>query len=341
MSGFADYDEYDATGLARLVAKREVTPLELVEAAIERVEGRDEKINAVIHRSFARARARAEAMGTELGGTAQRGEELPPFLGVPFLLKDLGAEDEGQPSTGSTKLRAGYRASADCELVHRFKSSGLIVIGRTNTPEFGWTLRTTSLAFGTTRHPLDADCSPGPGAINTFGMGESGPKGSTFKPFVTATRLPMWAAVNPPGPGDYELPPAIGEQVDSRYPTLPISSFARAPLGIGGLEQAAHLLSQSSLHSPAPGPDSPRGLNQMASVAVSLLNLSRPSAGAIAAANGLWFDAAPPPHGPAAPSEESLAAPSEELANGLRDSPNRLPEGEEEKQNTSVCDGQR
>ena len=78
------------------------------------------------------------------------------------------------------------------------------------------------------------DCSPGPGAINTFGMGESGPKGSTFKPFVTATRLPMWAAVNPPGPGDYALPPAIGEQVDSRYPTLPISSFERAPLvGMG------------------------------------------------------------------------------------------------------------
>ena len=67
--------------------------------------------------------------------------------------------------------------------------------------------------------------SPGPGAVNLGGTQLSGPKGFTFKEFKTATRLPMWANNPPPGPGDYELEPAIGKQSSSRYPTLPISKF--------------------------------------------------------------------------------------------------------------------
>lgn len=191
MSGFAEYDEHDATGLARLVATREVSPLDLVEAAVERVEKRDEKLNAVVHRSFARARARAEAMGAELHSSPRSDVDLPPFLGVPFLLKDLGAEDQGQPSTGSTKLRAGFRASSDCELVHRFKSSGLIVIGRTNTPEFGIMGITESEFRGPCRNPWHLWHTPG---------GSSGGSGSA----VAARMVPMAHAGD--GGGSIRIP---------------------------------------------------------------------------------------------------------------------------------------
>jgi amidase len=191
VAGFADYDDFDATGLAQLVAKREVTPLQLVEAAIERVEARNEKLNAVVHRSFARARARAEAMGAELGALARDVGDLPPFLGVPFLLKDLGAEDQGQPSTGSTKLRAGFRAATDCELVHRFKSAGLIVIGRTNTPEFGIMGITESEFRGPCRNPWHLWHTPG---------GSSGGAGAA----VAARLVPMAHAGD--GGGSIRIP---------------------------------------------------------------------------------------------------------------------------------------
>ena len=152
MSRFADYEQHDATGLAQLVRSGARSPSELVEAAIARIEARNPELNAVVHRSFERARAQAA-----------KPEALPPgpFRGVPFLLKDLKGLDAGQPSTNGSRLLAQRRATSDDALVARFKASGVIICGRTNTPEFGILGVTEPELHGPTRNPWQLDRVPG------------------------------------------------------------------------------------------------------------------------------------------------------------------------------------
>lgn len=152
MPGFSDYENYDASGLAQLVRTSEVSASELVDAAIERIEARNPAINAVVARCFERARSQAAAA-----------DKLPdgPFRGVPFLLKDLKAHDVGQPVSNGSKLFCDHRASADDELVRRFKAAGLIICGRTNTPEFGILGVTEPELHGPTRNPWDLERTPG------------------------------------------------------------------------------------------------------------------------------------------------------------------------------------
>ncbi|PRP99918.1 amidase [Enhygromyxa salina] len=151
-SSFANYEQHDATGLAQLVRSGEVSPTQLVEAAIERIDAHNPKLNAVVHRSFERARAQA-----------QTPDQLPdgPFRGVPFLLKDLKALDAGQPSSNGSRLWADRRATGDDELVRRFKAAGLIICGRTNTPELGILGVTEPELFGPTRNPWNTARTPG------------------------------------------------------------------------------------------------------------------------------------------------------------------------------------
>jgi len=144
-----EYDDHDATGLAELVRAKQVSASELVEAAIERIEARNPALNAVVHTQFERARREASEPRTG------------PFAGVPFLLKDLMAEDQGQPSTSSCKLGSGWRAEHDCELVARFKRAGLIIVGRTNTPELGIMGTTESVFRGPAHNPYDLAHSTG------------------------------------------------------------------------------------------------------------------------------------------------------------------------------------
>lgn len=146
---FPEYDNHDATGLAELVRTRKVSAEELVEAAIARIEARNPALNAVVHTQFERARGEARRPGTG------------SFAGVPFLLKDLFAEDAGEPSTSSCQLGSAWRADRDCELVARYKRAGLIIVGRTNTPEFG-IMGVTEPAFrGPTRNPYDPERTSG------------------------------------------------------------------------------------------------------------------------------------------------------------------------------------
>jgi amidase len=152
MPAFPEYEDHDATGLAELIRGGEVSPAELVEAAIERIEARNAVLNAVVARSFERARAQAEAAALLPAG---------PLRGVPFLLKDLKAHDAGQPSSGGSRLFAEFRAEADDELVRRFKAAGLIVCGRTNTPELGILGVTEPVLHGPTRNPWDLERTPG------------------------------------------------------------------------------------------------------------------------------------------------------------------------------------
>lgn len=145
---FPEYEEYDAVGLAELVEKGDVTATELVEAAVARIELRDPVVNAVIWRRFEQAyrEAREPVSG--------------PFSGVPFLVKDLTPED-GVPTTFGSVLFRDYIGDVTPEAILRFRRSGLISLGRTNTPEFGLLPTTEPTLFGATRNPWDPAFSSG------------------------------------------------------------------------------------------------------------------------------------------------------------------------------------
>src|SRR5437588_420286 len=145
--------DHDATGLASLVRAGDVTPVELVEAAINRIETVDPQLNAVIHRRFDRARDEAARM---VPGSA-------PFAGVPFLVKDIACHQAGEPfHEGMRFLRdRHWRAASDSHLAARFRAAGLITVGRTNAPELGIVPTTEPDAYGATRNPWDRARSPG------------------------------------------------------------------------------------------------------------------------------------------------------------------------------------
>jgi amidase len=142
--------DLDATALAHLVRSGKISAGEAVEAAIARVERLNPRLNAVVAPMF--DEARRVAAGTSTG----------PFAGVPYLLKDLGAEYGGTALTeGSAFLAGHYRSPVDSELVVRLKRAGLVVIGKTNTPEFGILPTTEPALFGATRNPWATDRTPG------------------------------------------------------------------------------------------------------------------------------------------------------------------------------------
>ncbi len=144
--GFAEYAEYDGLGLAELVRRREVSPAEVLDAAIERVERHNARLNAVVHRAYDGARRAA-------AGALPDG----PFRGVPFLLKDLNLDAAGMPRTdGSVALRDRIPAE-DAELVRRHRAAGLVIFGKTNTPEFGITGTTEGRLFGACRNPWNPE----------------------------------------------------------------------------------------------------------------------------------------------------------------------------------------
>jgi amidase len=141
----------DATAQADLVRRGEAKPSELVEAAIDRIERVNPQINAVIHPRF--EKARDEATRSDDG----------PFAGVPMLVKDLGCPTVGDPHhLGTRFLKAiDYRADHDTFLTQRFRQAGFLIVGRTNTPEFGSTITTEPLAYGPSRNPWNLDHSTG------------------------------------------------------------------------------------------------------------------------------------------------------------------------------------
>jgi amidase len=145
----------DATEQARLVRDREVSAVELVDAAIARLQGASE-LNVLVHSQFEAARAAAADVDE---ADADRGRR--PLAGVPFLLKDLGEAQAGVPTRmGSTALR-DHVASTTAWTVKRYLAAGLIIAGRTNTPEFGNHCATEPALFGPTLNPWDRALSPG------------------------------------------------------------------------------------------------------------------------------------------------------------------------------------
>ncbi len=147
---FAEYESYDGLGLAELVANDDVKPEELLDAAIERADARNPVLNAIPYRWDDEARA-------SIAGGLPEG----PFRGVPFLLKDLGTPYAGQPMSSGSGLFAEFVADHDSELVSRWTAAGLVIFGRTTSPEFGLTSTTESRLHGETHNPWDLERTPG------------------------------------------------------------------------------------------------------------------------------------------------------------------------------------
>jgi amidase len=153
MSSLADQTRWlDATAQAELVRRGDVSPAELTQAAIERIEAIDRQLNAVVLRWFERAAGWA-------GGALPEG----PFRGVPFLLKDLYAPMKGLPMTNGNRAMgdSGWLAPGDSTLVSRYRQAGLVTLGRTNSPELGSVPTTEPVHFGPTHNPWAPDRSPG------------------------------------------------------------------------------------------------------------------------------------------------------------------------------------
>jgi amidase len=140
----------DATAQAELVRKKEVKSIELVEAAIERIERLNPKLNAVVTPMYDLARKAAES-------------KIPEgvFSGVPFLLKDLIADYAGVRLSEGSALLKDFISDRDSELVVRHKKAGLIICGKTNTCEWGYLPTTEPLLFGPTRNPWNTERTPG------------------------------------------------------------------------------------------------------------------------------------------------------------------------------------
>jgi amidase len=148
-----DFAWLDATAQAELVARGDVSPVELVDAAIARIESSNPALNAVIHQRFDRSRAEA----------ASKTLSASPFRGVPFLVKDAVCHTAGDPFHCGMRLlkRLEWTEPADTWLASRFRAAGLLSVGKTNTPELATSVTTEPIAYGPTHNPWDLSRSPG------------------------------------------------------------------------------------------------------------------------------------------------------------------------------------
>ena len=145
-----DFEQYDGLGLAELIRKKEVSPDEVLAATLERIDTRNPAVNAVVMRMDEQAR-----------GAIRAGLPDGPFKGVPYLLKDLGVLYAGTVTSFGSRLYAGYTADHDSEIVARLKRAGLVIAGKTNTPEMGIAPSTEPRLFGPTRNPWKLTHSAG------------------------------------------------------------------------------------------------------------------------------------------------------------------------------------
>jgi amidase len=206
-----EYAGLDALALAELVRAREVTPRELVAAAVDRIDEIDADVNAVAHRMFDDAAGAAEA-----GSTG-------PLAGVPMLLKDSSAACQGTRLTEGSAFLGDYVSTRDSELVRRFKQAGLIVLGKTTTPEFAIMGTTESLRYGPTRNPWRPDrivggSSGGAGAAVAAGyvpLAHGGDIGGSIR--IPASCCGVFGLK--PSRGRMPLDPEVGGEINSAWVT--------------------------------------------------------------------------------------------------------------------------
>ena len=171
MAPFPDYDQYDGIGLAKLIKDGDISSTELCEEAIRRVENLNPKLNAIVRTMYDFAREQAK-----------NPKKDAPFSGVPFLLKDVHHALKGFTMSSGSALLKNHVPEYDAEIVRRFKDAGLIILGKTNTPEFKLAYVTEPEAFGPTRNPWNLDYSCGGSSGGSASAVASG-----IVPFASAT----------------------------------------------------------------------------------------------------------------------------------------------------------
>ena len=176
----SEYQKYDAVALADLIRQGDVSSREVCEAAIERADQVNGRLNAICFPQFSDA-------------LTQSYDKEAVFAGVPLLLKDLAQEQEGQPCTYGSRGLKNNIAPRDSEFVRRAREGGLLFLGRTATPEFGLKAVTESTLWGPSRNPWDVGRTPG---------GSSGGSGAA----VGAGIVPMAGAND--GGGSIRIPAA-------------------------------------------------------------------------------------------------------------------------------------
>jgi amidase len=198
---FEEYRTYDATGLAGLVTAKEVSATELLTLARERAAAVNPLINAIV-------RDVPASPSDELSG---------PFAGVPFLIKDLVQDYAGLPTSAGSRALMSAPAPAHATIVQRWIDSGLVIFGKTNTPEFGAKGITEPEAWGPARNPWDLTRTPGgssggsaaavaAGIVPCAGANDGG--GSIRIPAACCGLVGL-----KPGRGLTPLGPAIGESM--------------------------------------------------------------------------------------------------------------------------------
>lgn len=217
MAGIGEYERFDALGLAELVRAGEVTPGELVQEAISRTEAINPTINAVVTELY-----------DEALDAASRSVPQGLLAGVPFLIKDLAYVKGARCSFGS-RLFGDFVPDHDAELVRRYRDAGLLIFGKTNTPEVGLAATTEGVFLGTCRNPWNTEFTPG---------GSSGGAGAA----VAAGILPAAHATD--GGGSIRIPASCCGLVGLK-PTR-----ARNPLGPDiaegwGSMSTAHVVTRS------------------------------------------------------------------------------------------------
>ena len=145
-----EYNRHDAVGLAALVATGEVTAAEVLQESMARIEAAERPLNGVVTTCFDDAHRNVGAL-------------LPtgPLTGVPYLVKDLNTWVRGMPATNGSRALANFVPDRDAVLVERLRTAGLILLGKTNTPEFGLNVCTAPALFGVTPNPFDPTRSAG------------------------------------------------------------------------------------------------------------------------------------------------------------------------------------
>lgn len=202
----------DAIGQADLVKRGEVTALELVDAAINRIEALNPRLNAVVTMLFEMARDRAR-------------EPLPggPLAGVPYLLKDLGATLAGTRQTSGSRALRDHVAEVDTELAARHRRAGLIAVGKANTPEFGNHSTTEPELFGPTRNPWNPD--------RTTGGSSGGSAAAVASGMVAVAHANDWAGSIEPNRRSMARPSSNPSFACGPWPTRWRPGTRRAGLG--------------------------------------------------------------------------------------------------------------
>src|SRR3989442_11135333 len=152
-----DLNWLSATELAALIRRRKVSPVELVDALLTRIDKINPRLNAFVLINADQARREAKAAERAVG---KRGAKLGPLHGVPFGVKDLVVTKNVRTTFG-TPLYRENAPTEDAPMVERLKAAGGIMVGKTNTPTFGWIGATHNLVFGPTRNPWQLDRTPG------------------------------------------------------------------------------------------------------------------------------------------------------------------------------------